>query len=286
MPSAHAVTRLQEIVAALCAPETGCEWDRSQTPESLCEYVLEEAYELVEAIRAKSVADSREELGDVFFLLFFLSHLFSQPAYGGFVLEETLDDVAAKMVRRHPHVFDGRVFANLEEQLREWERIKQQEKATTSETQTKDTPKGIFSSLPDGLPALQKAYRIHSKAARAQFTWDSDEDAEQQLESEWLEFLDALTYGDEKAREHEFGDYLFTLVEFGRRKGIKANAALARANSRFLLRFAHMEQQAAAKGANFSGLSMEEKNILWENAKNAIRDTPETAQITDDTDDE
>jgi MazG family protein len=280
MPSASVVTRLQEIVAALCAPETGCKWDRAQTPESLCEYVLEESYELVEAIRARSVADSREELGDVFFLLFFLSHLFSRPEYGGFTMENTLSDVAAKMVRRHPHVFEGRVFANLDEQLREWEAIKQQEKSSG-----KGQSKGIYSSLPPGLPTLQKAYRIHSKAARAGFTWDSDEDAEQQLEAEWLEFLDALAFGDEKTREHEFGDYLFTLVEFGRRKGIKANAALARANSRFLLRFAHMEQRAAEKGENFSGLSMEEKNILWENAKSALNDVDNT-DMTDDSDDE
>ena len=260
---------LQEIIAALVAP-TGCEWDRAQTPESLCEYVLEESYELVDAIRNGPGSEVMEELGDVFFLLFFISHLYSRKE-DGFSLQEIFDMASAKMVRRHPHVFAGQKFDNLEQQLAAWEEIKRKEKADENQ----GLRKGIFDSLPAGLPALSKAYRINSKAARVGFTWDSDDDVVEQFEAELLEFLDALEYGNQDTQTHEFGDLLFTLVELGRRKGIKANAALDSANSRFLKRFAYMERAAELRKKDFTGLSMEEKNALWDEAKAALKDETE-----------
>lgn len=251
--------KLQEVIAALIGPD-GCSWDREQTPQSLCEYVLEEAYELVEAIRHGSTADVAEELGDVMFLLIFISSLYA--AQGGFTLDEALAANTKKMIRRHPHVFEGMVFHSREEQLSDWERIKRSEK---SGAQSK--PAGVFDSLPKGLPPLLKAYRIHSKAARVGFTWDSDQDVEQQIEAEWLELLDALQGDDKNAQAHELGDLLFTLVELGRRKGIKASAALDGTAHRFLTRFACMEDAARRQGGDFSALSMEEKNALWDTAK-------------------
>ncbi|MDL2280010.1 nucleoside triphosphate pyrophosphohydrolase, partial [Desulfovibrio sp. OttesenSCG-928-G11] len=128
-------------------------------------------------------------------------------------------------------------------------------------------PAGIFDSLPRSLPPLLKAYRIHSKAARAGFTFSEDQDVEQQAEAEWLELLDAFASGDKAAQSHELGDLIFTLVELGRRKGIKASAALDEAAQRFLSRFAHMEKRARLLGRDFTALSMEEKNALWDEAK-------------------
>ena len=251
--------KLQDVILSLIAPD-GCSWDREQTPLSLCEYVLEEAHELVEAIRHGTVADVREELGDVFFLLTFISTLYDRK--GEFSLGDVLAANAAKMIRRHPHVFAGTVFDSREEQLSDWERIKRSEKADED-----GTPAGVYSSLPRSLPPLLKAYRIHSKAARAGFTWDSDEDVEQQVEAEWLELLEALRGDDQDAQSHELGDILFTLVELGRRKGIKASAALDGSTHRFLARFAAMEAAARSRGKEFSALEMGDKNELWDEAK-------------------
>jgi len=251
------LTRLQDVVAKLIGPD-GCPWDREQTPLTLCDYIAEETFELIDALRRNHTADTREELGDVLFLLLFVAKLHEQE----FTLDQSLDESAAKMIRRHPHVFADTDCADRESLLKTWEAIKKAEKAEKAEQRT-----GVFASLPDTLPPLLKAYRIHAKAARADFTWDSDSDVEQQVEAEWLEWLDASASGDADAAEHEFGDLLFTLVELGRRKGIKANAALHKAELRFLARFRHMEEKAAAMGQDFASLDMEEKNRLWDDAK-------------------
>jgi ATP diphosphatase len=256
---ATALQKLQDVISALIAPD-GCSWDREQTPLTLCEYVLEEAHELVEAIRHGNTGDVAEELGDVMFLLVFISTLYA--AKGSFTFDQVLSVSADKMIRRHPHVFSGTVFASREEQLSDWERIKRSEK-----TDADGLPAGVFAGLPKGLPPLLKAYRIHSKAARAGFTWDSDQDVEQQIEAEWLELVDAMQTDNKAAQEHELGDLIFTLVELGRRKGIKAGAAVDGAAHRFLSRFAFMEAAARKKGSDFSSLSMEEKNALWDSAK-------------------
>ena len=257
--TASALADLRGVIDALLAPD-GCPWDKEQTPESLCDYVIEEAHELVEAIRRGTHAEACEELGDVFFLLLFLSRLYSDK--GVFSLEDALKAAAGKMIRRHPHVFEGTTFASREEQLRAWESIKRAEKKTEE-----SGPSGVFDSLPKGLPPLIKAYRIHSKAARVGFTWDSDTDVEQQVEAEWLELLDAFAGSDKEAQERELGDILFTLVELGRRKGIKASAALDGTAHRFLARFAGMERLARTQGKDFTAVTMEEKNALWDAVK-------------------
>jgi ATP diphosphatase len=258
---------LHGVVETLLSPE-GCPWDKEQTPLSLCDYVVEEAHELVDAVRHGSAADVREELGDVLFLLVFIGILYARR--GEFTLDEAAAAAVAKMIRRHPHVFAGTVFSSRAEQLSAWERIKQAEKTGDDER-----PAGIFDSLPRTLPPLLKAYRIHAKAARAGFTWDADEDVEQQVEAEWLELLDALRGDDKRAQEHEFGDLLFSLVELGRRKGIKAGAALDFSARRFLSRFAAMERMARVQGRDFSAVSMEEKNALWDAAKREEKGRPE-----------
>lgn len=259
--------RMQDVIAALIAPD-GCPWDKEQTPLSLCEYVLEEAHELVEAVRHGSSADVTEELGDVLFLLVFISTLSERQ--GGFSLADAIATNAAKMIRRHPHVFAGTTFASKEEQLAAWERIKHEEKSDEG-----SAPVGLFDSLPKSLPPLLKAYRVHSKAARAGFTWDADEDVEMQAEAEWLELLEAFRTDDKDAQAHELGDLLFTLVELGRRKGIKASAALDGAVHRFLDRFRFMEAAARRTGMEFTALSMDEKNALWDQAK--AEESPGTA---------
>jgi len=167
---------------------------------------------------------------------------------------------AAKMIRRHPHVFEDMKFEDQEELLKNWERIKREEK-------TDESKKTVYSTLPKGLPPLLRAYRIHSKAARVGFTWNDDTDVLKQIEAEKLEFQEALEKGTPEQQAEEFGDYLFSLVEYGRRKGIKANAALDFANRKFLNRFEKMEALAEKKGLDFPSLSFEEQDALWDEVK-------------------
>lgn len=254
-----AFARLVTLIERLTGPN-GCPWDRVQTPESLADYVVEESHELAAAIRAGAPVDICEELGDVAFLILFMARLYAQK--GVFTLERVFDTVSAKMVRRHPHVFADTTFANLDEQLRAWEAIKRAEHESHD-----DTPQGMFDGLPRSLPALIKAYRIHSKAARVGFTWTEDADVEQQAEAEWLEWLDAVASEDTHAQSRELGDLIFTLVELGRRKGIKANDALDHTNMRFLKRFAGMEALAHERGLDFPALSLDQKDELWNEVK-------------------
>ena len=252
-----ALDSLFGVIDRLIGPD-GCSWDREQTPESLADYCIEESCELVAAIRSGKPREVLEELGDLLFLLLFLSRLYANRE--GFTLKDALEASAEKMIRRHPHVFGALRFDDKEEQLRAWERIKRDEKAD------EEDPGGIFTGLPAGLPSLIKAYRIHSKAARAGFTWPEDEEVERQVEAEWLEFLDAGRQGRD-AQSRELGDLLFTIVELGRRKGIKANEALDHALLRFLARFEAMEKLARERGLDFVPLSLDDKDELWNEVK-------------------
>ncbi len=192
------VRRVQEVIDTLLGPG-GCPWDQKQTVESLCDYVVEEAYELVQAVRGGDAREAAEELGDVAFLLLFIARLYEKQ--GQFDLDQALQANAAKMIRRHPHVFGETCFENQEELLRNWERIKRAEKEENG-------AKGLLQSLPKGLPPLLKAYRLHSKVARIDFTWESDAQLEEQLHGEWQELQQALQAGGEEALaavEHEYG---------------------------------------------------------------------------------
>ena len=257
-----ALERLNTVIDRLIAPD-GCPWDSTQTPESLTEYVIEECHELVDAIRSGKTADMVEELGDVAFLILMIGKLMARA--GGPSLADALEVEAAKMVRRHPHVFSDTTYENQSEQLKDWDRIKREEKAAADA----EGPKGTYDSLPRGLPPLTKAYRIHSKADRVGFTWPENEDVEKQVEAEWLELLDAMASDDAEAIEHEFGDHMFTLVELGRRKGIKAAPALNAATERFLTRFERMEALARERNLDFVSLSLDDKDDLWNEVKAA-----------------
>ena len=255
----EALIALRNVIDELIG-ENGCPWDKEQTPQTLCDYLLEETYELVDAIRSDSPVDVREELGDVMFLLLFISKLYEKE---NFTLADSMQENAAKMIRRHPHVFGELDIENVEEVWANWEKIKRGEKKEGAE----DKPKGTFDSLPSGLPSLLKAYRLNSKAARVGFTWNNDEDVEKQYAAEWEEFTQAVASKDTEAIEAEFGDVLFTLVELGRRHGIKANAALDKTNLKFLDRFEKMEALARERGLVFTDLTFEEKDALWDDVK-------------------
>ncbi|MFU2209024.1 nucleoside triphosphate pyrophosphohydrolase [Solidesulfovibrio sp. C21] len=254
--TAEALARLQGVLDALLAPD-GCPWDKTQTPRSLCDYVIEEAFELVDCIRSDDPAGTAEELGDVLFLLLFIATLSAKR--GDFTLSDALTVASDKMVRRHPHVFGDLKVETREELLKNWERIKRTEKDKDHQ--------GLFATLPKGLPPLLKAYRIHSKAARASFTWESDAAMRQSLDAEKAELDAAVASGDAEAMAEEFGDYLFSLAEYGRRLGLKANSCLDVANNKFLTRYKAMEALAKTRGLDLDSLDMTAKNALWDEVK-------------------
>ncbi len=264
MSASHdALMRVHEVICKLLDPETGCPWDKEQQPLSMCEYIVEESFELVDAIRSGLPGHACEEMGDVLFLLLFTAHRYAEA--GQFSLADALNGVADKMIRRHPHVFSGEDFGSKEAFVQKWEAIKKQEKAEKGES------RGVFGSMPRNLPPLTKAYRVHAKAAQAGFTWPEDEEVERQVEAEWLELLDAMQSGDPKAQEQELGDMIFTLAELGRRKGIKVAQAVDMAANRFINRMERMEGYARDKGQVFAELSLDDKDELWNQAKAAQR---------------
>ena len=259
LQNSETLSSITRVIDRLLGPG-GCPWDQEQTPVSLCDYLIEECYELVEALRSGSKQDIEEEMGDVFFLLLFLVRLLKQD--GVTTMTSIAEKNAVKMISRHPHVFSDTEINSREELLRNWERIKKGEKSEK---------KGVFASLPVTLPPLLRAYRIHSKASRTGFTWVSDADFETHFEKEKQEWEQARKSGNQDAMLDEFGDFLFCVVEMGRRCGIKANAALHKANAKFLRRFSAMEELAAAQGQDFSELDCAQKNALWERVKEEER---------------
>ncbi|MDZ7758723.1 MAG: nucleoside triphosphate pyrophosphohydrolase [Desulfovermiculus sp.] len=252
-----------EVINTLLGPQ-GCPWDKEQTPESLGDYILEETFELVDAVRRGAPGrEMAEELGDVFFLLFFLTRLLQDREQ-----IPDLQDVwaanAGKMKDRHPHVFADIQCTSREDLHQKWEEVKRQEKGNTDATEYARTSVG---SIPASLPPLLRAYRLHAKAAKAGFTWESDQEQKAALEKECNELRQALASGQQDRLEEEFGDILFSLVEYGRRRGVKANAALHKANLKFIRRYVAMLDFAREKGLDWSSLTMQEKDALWEEVK-------------------
>ncbi len=242
--------------------ENGCRWDKKQTPASLCDHLLGETYELIDAIRSGQLSEIQEEMGDVFFLLFFIATLLHQEQAPD--LDSIWQQCVEKMMRRHPHVFGPETVHSQQELHQKWEAVKKQEKIDSNK-QAK--PVNIFDSIPSILPPLLKAYALNSKAAKAGFTWDNNAHQEQALHQEWQEWQKARKGTDFAAKQEEFGDLLFSLVEQGRRHGVKANGALQQANLKFCRRFRDMCALAEKQGLDWEALDLEAKDRLWDEVK-------------------
>ena len=233
----------------------GCPWDREQQLEDLRSYVLEEAYEVVEAIDRRDHAGLRDELGDLLLQVMFLSRIESEA--GHFDVGDVVQGLRDKLVRRHPHVF-GDATADTPRQVQEqWERLKRRERSD----------RGVLDGVPRALPALLRASRLSSKAAAVGFDWQRDEDVDAKLREEIEEFLTEERGGDAAAMEREFGDILFVLVNIARRAGVDPEAALQGSNDRFRSRFQHIESALEARGKSLEQADLEEMEELWEEAK-------------------
>ena len=270
------VTSDLKDISALIRPieqlrgENGCPWDKKQTPRTLAVYLIEEVYELVDAIESKSPEDVCEELGDVLFQILFMAHLYQKA--GHFDLRDVASRNTEKMIRRHPHVFGQETAVTSEEVRQRWHTIKMTEKNHVENA-------GLLDSVPSGLPALIRAYRISERAARAGFDWDSISGVMEKVEEEWAEFkseVDKIPESgpqpDSKAQEKlslEFGDVLFTLVNVARFAKLHPETSLADSTRKFEKRFKHMEQAISQNGQQLDAVSYTELNNLWEKAKKA-----------------
>ncbi len=258
-PSFEALLRL---IAALRG-ENGCPWDRKQTPVTLSVYLIEEIYELVDAIAADDAEAILEELGDVLFQVLFVAYLYDQAHR--FSLPQVLEKIIGKMVYRHPHVFGSEKVETADEVKQRWRRIKQQEKGVRH---------SLLNSVPTGMPALMRAYRISERAAGTGFDWDDLPGVMKQAEREWAEFESEVIAGetpdmDKTKASMEFGDILFTLVNVARLAGIHPETALAQSTQKFIRRFNWMETAAIESNKSIESLPRAEMERLWEAAKKA-----------------
>jgi MazG family protein len=237
----------------------GCPWDREQTHRTLVPYLIEETYEVVEAIEAEDLGALCEELGDLLLQIVFHAQLGSET--GKFTVADVVDALSNKMVRRHPHVFGDAVIEDVDSQWRSWEKLKAQEA-------TGQKRKSRLEGIPKHLGALQRGQRMQEKASRVGFDWPNVGGVLDKLHEELTELAEAqrLKHDDPHVRE-ELGDVLFTVVNLSRALGIDAETAMREANEKFYRRFAFMEERAAANGKTLSDLSLDELEELWQLAK-------------------
>jgi tetrapyrrole methylase family protein/MazG family protein len=251
-----------DTIAALRAPN-GCPWDREQTHESIARNMIEEAYEAVDAIEQHDATHLREELGDVLLQVVLQSQIAADA--GEFTVADVCRDVNTKMIRRHPHVFGEAAAGSAEDVLSIWDNVKLAEKSA-ADAQTEE-PEGLLDSVPASFPALLQAYKISRKAVAAGFEWDTVEDVWAKVEEEIAEFKQACRSDDAQAKELEFGDVLFSLVNVARKEDIDAETALRATCRKFRERWAFMEGAAWGQGKRVEELDMDEMQQLWDQAK-------------------
>jgi tetrapyrrole methylase family protein / MazG family protein len=251
--------KLLAIIERLRNPEGGCPWDIRQTKEDVGRYLLDETYEVLEAIGKGSPDAIREELGDLLFMILFLSRIAEEEDLFG--INGVLDDIAAKMVRRHPHVFGDATVKDAAEVKRNWDQIKRD-----VEKRGEGAP-SILSRIPRAMPALLRAQKLTGEAAKVGFDWDSVQGVMTKVEEEVGEFREALAQGDSDRVRDEIGDILFSIVNLGRHLNISSEEALKATNRKFEERFLYIEDRLREQGKDPASSTLEEMDALWEEAK-------------------
>ena len=254
------------LMQRLLAP-SGCPWDREQTLESLLPYLVEETYEVVDALHAGDVGNHVEELGDLLLQIVFQAEL--RHMDGAFGIDDVVRGIVAKLVRRHPHVFGESDASTSGEVLRNWEALKAAERSAAG----KDRPgeASMLDSVSKSLPAVMEAYQMTTKAGRVGFDWPNARAALDKLDEESLELRDAVATGDAASVEEEIGDLLFVLVNVARLSGTDPESALKAANRKFRRRFRHIEDGLRARGKTPAESTLPEMDALWDEAKSRER---------------
>jgi MazG family protein len=272
------VTKLVGLMQRLLAPD-GCPWDREQTLETLIPYLIEETYEVIDALHEGTVEDHREELGDLLLQVVFQAEL--RHAEGKFGIDDVARGIVAKLVHRHPHVFGEVKAENTAQALASWAKLKAEEKAAKAakaaeaakaagdggaEAGAKPPPSAL-DGIPKSAPALVRAFRAGEKAAGVGFDWPDAAGPRDKITEELAELDQACAGGDRAAMTRELGDLLFATVNLARKLGLDAESALRECTARFARRFASMEQAAGARGQALRELDLDEQNRLWDAAK-------------------
>ena len=260
--------QLVETIWRLRQPD-GCPWDRKQTHASIAKNMIEEAYEAVDCIEADDAAHLREELGDV--LMQVVLHAQIAADAGAFTMADIARDINEKLIRRHPHVFGSTASqtSSADDVLAIWDSVKLAEKGAKDEgaAESGERPEGLLDGVPRALPALMQAQKVSRKAAAVGFEWETTAAVWDKVAEERAEF-EAEPAGSE-ARELEFGDMLFTLVNVARREGVDAESALRASTAKFRARWSAMEDAAHRQGRRIEDFSTEELNELWNRVKQA-----------------
>ena len=242
--------RLVEIMDKL---RVECPWDRKQTFESLRNLTIEEAYELADAIISKNWDDVKNELGDILLHIIFYAKIGSEKKL--FDINDVISHISEKIVDRHPHVFGDKEFITSEEVVKNWESIKLKKS------------NGVLKGVPSKLPALIKAYRIQQKVSGVGFDWKNKDGIIRKIDEELFELKDEIIKKDKNLSELEFGDFLFSVVNYARFLDIDPELALEKSNKKFIKRFEEMEVLIKEKGLILSEMDVTELNLLWEQVK-------------------
>src|SRR5215470_2702429 len=268
--------KLVAVQARLRAPK-GCPWDREQTHQSLRTYLIEEAYEVLEALDSGNDAKFAEEMGDLLLQIVFHSQIAAEE--GRFTVADVVREIHEKMVRRHPHVFGEKRAKDAAEVLRNWEQIKAAErvgKGSAKAAGKNGKKKSLLDGVPRSLPAALEGLQLTRKASRAGFDWDRADGIFEKLGEECAELRQASAADDSSKVEEEVGDLLFAAINLARFLQVDPEIALKNANEKFIRRFQQMESMAADKGAAFIDLPRAEKEALWETAKRGEKPSAST----------
>ncbi len=257
------IQKLVDLVERLRG-ENGCPWDREQTRESLKPMLIEEAYEVLDALDGASPSELKEELGDLLFQVVFHAQIAGEK--GEFHLADIIDRLHEKMIRRHPHVFGQADLRTAEDVLKNWEDIKAAEKGVSSATQP-GSAKSLLDGIPSKLPALHEAYQVTAKASRVGFDWARLEDVMAKLREEMDEIVEAQHSGAGDRIADEVGDLLFVAVNVARFLGVDPETALRRSNRKFGRRFRYVESAIKSQGRELKNSTLTEMDALWEEAK-------------------
>ncbi len=271
-PDPRDIRELLDIMARLRNPDGGCPWDLEQDFSTIAPYTIEEAYEVADAIDRGDLEDLKDELGDL--LLQVVFHAQMAKEQGAFAFPDVVAAICDKMIRRHPHVFGEASFEDAEAQTRNWETIKQAERAAAGNADT-----SALAGISRGLPEWQRAVKLQSRAARVGFDWPGPAPVIDKLHEEIGEVQAELAQGDVVSNhdrlEDEIGDLLFVAANLARHAKVDPGAALRRANLKFERRFRAMEAIAGERGEAMKDLPLERQEALWQQAKQRERGTPE-----------
>jgi tetrapyrrole methylase family protein / MazG family protein len=253
----NAFSRLSKIIAILRGPD-GCPWDREQTIQSLCPQLLEESYEVHDALEEKDMDNVREELGDVYLVLTMMSQILEEEEE--ITKAAILNEVCEKLIRRHPHVFSDTTASTPDEVIELWDSIKEKAEGKIKSTST-------LAAVKRSLPPLERAFKLQKKAAKAGFDWSNSHDVWKKIQEEHNELLEAIENQDILNTEEEMGDFLFSAINLCRFLNIDPSIALHKANSKFIRRFAFVESRMKEQQLPLSAENMEEMEACWKLSK-------------------